>query len=79
MFALLKLIGLTELAAPDTDRYLSTAAALATNLDQLEAVRRSLRARLEASPLRDEVGMANDLDIAYRSMWQAWCADRSQA
>lgn len=78
-YALLKLIGLTELAAPDTDRYLSTAAALATNLDQLEAVRRSLRARLEASPLRDEVGMANDLDIAYRSMWQAWCADRSQA
>jgi protein O-GlcNAc transferase len=32
-----------------------------------------MRARLAASPLRDEAGFTRDLEIAYREMWQKWC------
>jgi predicted O-linked N-acetylglucosamine transferase (SPINDLY family) len=33
-----------------------------------------MRARLEASALRDEIGFTRDLEAAYRAMWRQWCA-----
>ena len=55
------------------------AQALAQDLDRLEALRRGLRARIEASPLRDERGFAADLEAAYREMWRSWCAAQRPA
>jgi protein O-GlcNAc transferase len=36
-----------------------------------------LRAELEASPWRDEIGFAQRVEQAYREMWHRWCAQRT--
>ncbi len=76
-YALLKGIGLEELAARDEKEYVAIAAALAQDLDRLDALRGGMRQRIASSPLRDEAGLTRDLEAAYRAMWRAWC-DRGE-
>ncbi len=72
-YVLLKALDLEELLASDTTGYVSIATALAGDLPRLEALRRGLRARITASPLRDEAGLTHDIEAAYRDIWQRWC------
>ncbi len=72
-YALLKGIGLEELAAGDEKEYVAIATALATDLERLDALRGGMRQRIASSPLRDEAGLTRDLEAAYRAMWRAWC------
>lgn len=76
-YALLKNIGLPELAAENQQAYLSIAVKLASDLDRLKTLRAGMRARLSASPLRDEIGFTRNLEAAYRDMWQRWCNEQS--
>jgi predicted O-linked N-acetylglucosamine transferase (SPINDLY family) len=39
----------------------------------LAELRKSLRQRIERSPIMDEPRFTRDLENAYRSMWQTWC------
>ncbi|MBK9132674.1 MAG: tetratricopeptide repeat protein [Gammaproteobacteria bacterium] len=73
-YHLLKTIGLAELAGRDVQDYIAIAESLAADLDRLEALRSGMRARLAASPLRDEAGFTRQLEEAYRAMWRDWCA-----
>ncbi|MBK8161713.1 MAG: tetratricopeptide repeat protein [Gammaproteobacteria bacterium] len=73
-YHLLKTIGLAELAGRDVADYISIAETLAADLGRLEALRSGMRARLAASPLRDEAGFTRQLEEAYRDMWRKWCA-----
>jgi predicted O-linked N-acetylglucosamine transferase (SPINDLY family) len=73
-YHLLKTLGLTALAARDAADYVRIAAGLAGDLERLEELRTGMRARLEASALRDEIGFTQDLEAAYRAMWRQWCA-----
>jgi protein O-GlcNAc transferase len=70
--ALLNLVGLGELVAADPAEYARIAIALAGDAERLGALRGGLRARVEASPLRDEAGLARDIEAAYRAMWRRW-------
>jgi predicted O-linked N-acetylglucosamine transferase (SPINDLY family) len=73
-YSLLHALGLDEeFAAADEADYIARAVALATNPARLAEVRRGLRARMEASPLRDEVGFTRDLEAVYRRLWRRWC------
>lgn len=72
--ALLALVGLDELIAADADAFVATAMALAADPARRAALRAALPARVAASPLRDEPGMARDLEAAYRAAWRDWCA-----
>ncbi len=72
-YALLKGIGLEELAARDEKEYVAIATALAQDLDRLDALRGGMRQRIASSPLRDEAGLTRDLEAAYRAMWRVWC------
>ena len=72
--SLLTQCGLPELIAADEAGYLETALALARDLARLAGLRRTLRARLEASPLTDYPGFARAVEAAYRSMWRNWLA-----
>ncbi|HVZ35551.1 MAG TPA: hypothetical protein VG963_24165, partial [Polyangiaceae bacterium] len=47
---------------------------LAERASDLATTRRTLRARLLASPLLDHAGVTRDLEAAYREMWRSWCA-----
>jgi protein O-GlcNAc transferase len=72
--ALLRLVGLEELCARDEDEYVGIATALARDPARLGGLRSELRARFEASPLRDEPGITREIEAAYRAIWQAWCS-----
>ena len=72
-YALLRNIGLAELAARDAEEYAALAVALARDIDRLDVLRAGMRARMVASPLCDESGMTRDLEAAYRQMWREWC------
>lgn len=73
-YALLKNIGLPELAAQSKLEYVNIAVGLASNLERLNALRAGMRPRLLASSLMDEAGFARKLETAYRDMWRKHCA-----
>lgn len=74
-YALLRMVGLEELIAPDRDGYVRIAVALANDAERLRAMRGGLRARFEASVLRDEAGVTRDIEAAFRDMWRRWVED----
>ena len=66
-----------EWAAADETGYLERAVEWAAAPARLAALRVSLRARLEASPLLDEAGFTARLESEYRKLWRRWCAERN--
>jgi predicted O-linked N-acetylglucosamine transferase (SPINDLY family) len=72
-YALLRTVGLPELCAVDEADYVRIAVELAGDPGRLNDLRQGMRARIEASPLRDEAGLARDIEQAYRTMWREWC------
>jgi len=67
-------IGLPELAAGSPEEYVRIAAALAGDRPRLAELRRTLRARMQQSPLMDARQFALDMEAAYRQMWNPWCS-----
>ncbi|EDY16835.1 TPR repeat-containing protein [Chthoniobacter flavus Ellin428] len=67
-------LGLPELVAFTGDDYVAKAIQLAHDLPRLAELRRTLRGRMEASVLMDAPRFARNIENAYRTMWQKWCA-----
>lgn len=67
-------VGLTSWIAQSPDDYVRLAVRYASDVPLLAELRRSLRQRIEQSPIMDEAAFARDLERAYRSLWQAWCS-----
>jgi predicted O-linked N-acetylglucosamine transferase (SPINDLY family) len=67
-------LGLPELIADSEAAYLDKAVALARDLERLSALRQTLRARLESSPLGNAPRFAAHLEAAYRETWRRYCA-----
>jgi predicted O-linked N-acetylglucosamine transferase (SPINDLY family) len=68
---------LTEFAAHNEDEFIQIAIKLASDLNHLSDLRRTLRARMEKSPLMDAPRFARNVEAAYREMWQRYCARRN--
>jgi predicted O-linked N-acetylglucosamine transferase (SPINDLY family) len=66
-------LGLQELAAETPEQYVALAARWADQLPRLQEVRRTLRQRMEQSPLMDGKRFAQNMEQAYRQMWRQWC------
>jgi len=71
--SLLTNVGLPELVAQTEGDYVRIASELAQDRLRLSALRTSLRARLQASPIMDAAGFARDMETAFRRMWRRWC------
>jgi predicted O-linked N-acetylglucosamine transferase (SPINDLY family) len=69
-------LGLPELIARTPQQYVQIAADLAGNLPRLGELRRTLRGRMEASPLMDAPRFARNVEGAYRQMWRNWYSRR---
>jgi len=67
-------LGLTELIAHTPQQFVQIASELAADLPRLAELRRSLRARIQGSPLMDDRSFARNIEEAYRTMWTSWCA-----
>jgi predicted O-linked N-acetylglucosamine transferase (SPINDLY family) len=72
--SLLSNIGLPQLVAFTPDQYVQIATDLAKDPAGIDSLRRSMRARMLASPLMDAPGFARNVEAAYRQMWRKWCA-----
>jgi predicted O-linked N-acetylglucosamine transferase (SPINDLY family) len=76
-FSQLSNLGLPELAAFSEDDYVSIATELVNDLPRRMELRRTLRPRMEASPLMDASRFTRQIEAAYRTMWRQWCAQQS--
>jgi predicted O-linked N-acetylglucosamine transferase (SPINDLY family) len=73
-YSLLHAVGIDrDFVADDVEDYVRRAIAFGRDPAPLAAVRAGLRARMEASPLRDESGFTRTLETTYRRLWQRWC------
>jgi len=72
--SLLSTLGLSDWVVGSCEEYVKQAAGHASNLDELEGFRRSLRQRMRKSVLMDAQGFTARLEAAYRQMWRRWCA-----
>ncbi|MGE0222236.1 MAG: tetratricopeptide repeat protein, partial [Acetobacteraceae bacterium] len=70
--SILGAVGLSDWVAPDDNAYVARAVAAASDLDALSCLRAGLRARFEASPLRDAAGLAREVEDAFQLLWHAW-------
>jgi protein O-GlcNAc transferase len=74
--SLLNAIGLPQLSAESSERYLDIALNLATDHAALKDLHAGLRERMLASPLMDIPRFTRNLEAAYREMWKSWCESR---
>jgi predicted O-linked N-acetylglucosamine transferase (SPINDLY family) len=65
----LRTIGLEELIAANAGDYVKIAVQLAEDLPRLQALRESLRPKIQSSPFCDSQRCANDLATILRKMW----------
>lgn len=72
-------VGLPELIATTPDEYVRIASALASDLERLAELRRTLRDRMKQSVFMDGAGFARDLESAYRNVWRSYCARAGQS
>jgi predicted O-linked N-acetylglucosamine transferase (SPINDLY family) len=66
-------IGLEDLAAQTPDDFVQIAGNLAADLPRLTELRRTLRGRMERSPLLDAARFTAGLENVYREMWTRYC------
>jgi protein O-GlcNAc transferase len=72
-WCLLSNLGLTDLAGRTAEQFMRRAVELATDLPRLSELRRTLRRRMEQSPLMDATRFARNIEAIYRQMWRDWC------
>jgi predicted O-linked N-acetylglucosamine transferase (SPINDLY family) len=66
-------LGLPELIAKTPEEYVRVASSLAENLEHLAELRRTLRTRMQQSPLMDAPRFARNFESVYRDIWRRWC------
>jgi len=67
-------LGLPELIARTPEEFVRIAVELASDLPRLQQLRTELRDRMRNSPLMDVEGFTRDLESAYRTLRQNYCA-----
>lgn len=67
-------VGLSDWVAESEDEFVARAQGTAANLPALASLRESLRERLMHSPNLSTTRVADSVALAFRIMWQRWCA-----
>jgi predicted O-linked N-acetylglucosamine transferase (SPINDLY family) len=63
-----------DLVANNPDQFVEIAIRWATDLQKLSELRRTLRERMQKSPLMNAKDWAASIESAYRNMWKTYCA-----
>ncbi len=71
-------LGLQDFIARSPAQYLEIAVGMASNLERLAELRRTMRKRMLDSPLLDFEGFTRNLEAEYRRMWVRWCEEHPQ-
>ena len=72
-FSILSSLAEPELIATSSADLIARNVALATDADWRRTLRRSLRSRLESSPLMDAQGFTRGLEEGFHTMWRNSC------
>lgn len=72
--SILSTLELNELITTTPDEYVACCVKLAKKMSPLKELRRTLRERLQKSPLLDAETFTRQLETAYRQMWEQWVA-----
>jgi predicted O-linked N-acetylglucosamine transferase (SPINDLY family) len=72
--SILSNLGLGDLVAHSTAKYAKIAVNLARDVPRLRDLRKALRSRMQTSALMNAPRFARNVEAAYRSAWQRWCA-----
>ncbi len=70
--SILSNVGVPELIAHTPQEYVQIATNLSKDLPRLAELRRTLRSRMQASPLMDAPRFARNIEAAYRRMWRPY-------
>lgn len=71
--ALLENLDMQDWIASDENDYVRIAKNKSADLDALAATRKTLRNRMNHSPLTNGDAFARDMEAAWRNVWQYWC------
>ncbi|NQU57052.1 MAG: tetratricopeptide repeat protein [Rhodospirillales bacterium] len=71
--AMVSHVDMEDLSAENPEDYLCMVSNLVQDRQHLDFLRRTLRETLKASPIMDARGRANEVEVAFRKMWQKWC------
>ncbi|UCE46557.1 MAG: hypothetical protein JSW47_13145, partial [Phycisphaerales bacterium] len=77
--SILTRVGLEIFAAANPDEYVAKANAFATELDNLEQIRLSLRQMMLSSDLCKPKRLCSEIEAAYRQMWRRWCSKQNSS
>lgn len=77
-YAFLNNIGLGELASSNLNDYRAKLVHLSQDIQALNKLRHSIRPKMAQSPLTDEQRFAQEMEQAYRDMWQAWVGQQAE-
>ncbi|HEY1683479.1 MAG TPA: hypothetical protein VGG19_01835 [Tepidisphaeraceae bacterium] len=72
--SLLHNLDLGELVADTPEAFVAISKTLAADVDRLSGLRADLRSRMRRSPIMEESAFINNLESAYRALWEEWCA-----
>ena len=71
--SILAQVGLSDLVTANARAYVDTCKALAADGRRLMQLRATLRDTMQASPLCNVKQYTQNIEAAYRQMWQTWC------
>jgi predicted O-linked N-acetylglucosamine transferase (SPINDLY family) len=74
--SLLATVGLEQPIGDSPVQFVQRAATLAADVQSFAELRRTMRERLQTSPLLDANRFTGILAAAYRQMWREWCRNR---
>jgi len=72
--SILTRIGYKDLITRTEKDYIKKAVELAGNIERLVWLRAGMRLNMQQSPLCDAESFGQEMERAYRSMWQNWCS-----
>jgi predicted O-linked N-acetylglucosamine transferase (SPINDLY family) len=76
--SILATVGLNDWIAASPEDYVRLAVSHAGDRALIAELRRTLRERMQRSPLMDELQFARDVEDAYRRMWRTWCGSEAK-
>jgi protein O-GlcNAc transferase len=77
--SLLSNTGISEVIAETPDKYIEIAVNLAKDMGRLQSLRNRLRNMMADSPLSNVKLFNENLENAYRRIWENWCKDRQNS
>lgn len=68
-------IGHMELIAKDKNDYVAISERLSSDFNYLQDIRSNMRNKMQASTLMDDKRFTDNLESAYRDVWEEWCQE----